>query len=275
MLATRIIVALVLLPVGLLAVYLGGVTFVALIALILVLAAWEYTRLFRACGLQPTGFFVLPGVLLIVLGRWMDGFLSAPWILSLLIMGSMAYHLIAYERGRDQAGTDFAVTVSAWLYIGWLGAYLISLRELPDGMWWLLLVLPTVWLADSGAYFIGSRFGRHRLSPRLSPKKSWEGYLAGLVFGTLGGAGLAALWRLAAGPESAFTPLFGAALGLLLSLVTTLGDLGESMIKRQCGVKDSGNILPGHGGVFDRIDSWLWAAPIGYYAILWFMQTLR
>ena len=136
----------------------------------------------------------------------------------------------------------------------------------------MLLVLPSVWLADSGAYFIGRSFGRHKLSPRLSPKKTWEGYIAGLFFGTLGTVGLVALWRIWAGPEFAITLWEGALLGLLLSAFPTLGDLGESMIKRQSGVKDSGNLLPGHGGAFDRIDSWLWAEPIGYYFILWVLR---
>jgi phosphatidate cytidylyltransferase len=100
----------------------------------------------------------------------------------------MAYHLFQYERGSQRAGTDFAVTLSGILYIGWLGAYLISLRRLPDGLWWLLTVLPAVWLADTGAYLVGSRFGRHKMTPRLSPKKSWEGYLGGILFSVPGTA---------------------------------------------------------------------------------------
>ncbi len=131
----------------------------------------------------------------------------------------------------------------------------------------MLLTLPAVWLADSGAYFIGKRFGRTPFSPRLSPKKTWEGYLAGVVVGILGTTLLAALWRSGAGPDTLITPWRGALLGGILAVITPLGDLGESMIKRQVGVKDSSNLLPGHGGAFDRIDSWLWAAPLGYYII--------
>ncbi|HJW89317.1 MAG TPA: CDP-archaeol synthase [Anaerolineales bacterium] len=269
MLHSRVLVTLVLLPIGLLAIYLGGPVYVALVALILALAAWELFQLFCASGYQPAGFLIVGGSLLVVLGRAWDGFASAAWMLSLLVLVSMAYHLVAYERGRDQAASDFMVTLSGALYIGWLGAYLISIRALPDGLWWLLLVLPTVWLADSAAYFIGQRFGRRKLTPRLSPKKTWEGYLAGIVAGTLGGALLGQLWSSLAGSPTALGPLSGAILGLLLSVLTTLGDLGESMIKRQSGMKDSGKLLPGHGGMFDRIDSWLWAAVIGYYAIAW------
>jgi phosphatidate cytidylyltransferase len=107
------------------------------------------------------------------------------------------------------------------------------------------------------------------MTPRLSPKKSWEGYAGGVLFSVIGTALFAAGWQLWLGPESAITPLRGALVGLVMGLAPTLGDLGESMIKRQVGMKDSGTLLPGHGGVFDRIDSWLWAAPLGYYLIVW------
>ena len=269
MLRTRVLVAAVLLPVGLFIIYLGDWDFAAFVALILGIAAWEYSQIFRVSGYQPASIIAILGAASLALGRAWDGFESAPWIISLIILAGMTYHLVAFERGRDSAGTDFAVTLSAILYLGWLGSYLISIRSLPEGFWWLLLVLPCVWLADSGAYFIGRAFGKHKLSPRLSPKKTWEGYLGGILVGTLGAVGLVYLWKIWAGPSFSISPLQGALLGFILSTITTLGDLGESMIKRQSGVKDSSNLLPGHGGVFDRIDSWLWAAVIGYYFIIW------
>jgi phosphatidate cytidylyltransferase len=270
MLVSRLLVAIVLLPVGILAIAYGGLPYAALVILILVLAAWEYALLFRAGGLRPAGFLIVSGTLSLLLGRVFDGFESSAWLLCLFTLASMTYHLLAYERGRDQAATDFGVTLAGIVYFGWIGGYLISLRHLPEGKWWVLLVLPAVWLADSGAYFIGIRFGRHKLSPRLSPKKTWEGYLGGVVTGLLSGVLLASLWRIGAGPQSALTLWRGGILGLTLAVLTPLGDLGESMIKRQVGAKDSSNLLPGHGGIFDRIDSWLWAGVIGYYTILWF-----
>jgi phosphatidate cytidylyltransferase len=182
----------------------------------------------------------------------------------------MTYHLFAYERGRDQAASDFAVTVSGIFYIGWLGAYLISLRDLPHGMWWVLIALPAVWLADSGAYFVGRAIGKRKFSPRLSPKKTWEGYIGGVIVSTLGAALLAFIWNLI--EPGVMTPLQGGLIGLILALLTVLGDLGASMVKRQFGVKDSSNLIPGHGGVFDRIDSWLWAGVIGFYVIQWLIM---
>jgi phosphatidate cytidylyltransferase len=269
MLVKRLAVAIVLLPVGLMAIHYGGLYYLALVLLLLCLAAWEYVNLFRQVGNRPAMGLVVGGTALLVLERAFFRFTYAPMLISLLILWGMTCHLIAYERGQDQAGTDFALTVAGILYLGWVGGYLISLRDLPLGEWWVLTALPAVMLADSGAYFIGRRFGRHPLSPRLSPKKTWEGYLGGIVVGTLGGALLALLWRTGAGPM--LTPGRGALLGLVLSVIAPLGDLGESMLKRQVGVKDSSNLIPGHGGALDRIDSWLWAGVLAYYLVtfLW------
>lgn len=269
MLAKRVLVAVILLPIGVFLIYLGGAYYFALIALTLGLATWEYTVLFRKGGYQPAAVLSILGVLLLVTGRWLTGFESAPWMISLIILAGMIFHLFAYEKGRDQAATDFAITLSAIFYFGWIGAYLISLRFLPDGMWWVLTILPSVWLADTGAYFIGKKFGRHKITRRLSPKKSWEGYFGGIFTSTIGTYLLVLLWQMISGYSITVTPTQGAVIGMIMSAVTIFGDLGESMIKRQVGEKDSGTLLPGHGGVFDRIDSWLWAAVIGYSIIIW------
>lgn len=269
MLTQRVLAAAVLLPFGLAAIYYGGPVFAGVVLLILALAAWEYSNLFRAGGYFPASAVIIAGTLLLAAGRALGGFENSDWMISLVVLVSMAYHLVAFERGRDKSATEFAITLSGALYLGWIGAYLISLRDLPDGMWWVLLVLPAVWFADGGAYFIGKGIGRHHMTPRLSPKKTWEGYLGGVLVGTLGSALLAAVWGNLAGPGTAITVVNGAILGFVLSVVTVLGDLGASMVKRQVGVKDSSNLIPGHGGVFDRIDSWLWAGVIGYYLIMW------
>lgn len=270
MLAKRILVAGVLLPVGLAAIIIGGIFYDALIALILSLAAWEYIHLFELAGFKPASFVIVGGTLLFVAGRAVNGWESAGWIMTLVIFSSMTYHLFAFERGRDQAGIEFAITLAGALYFGWLGGFLISLRLLPDGLWWMLLALPAIWLADTGAFLVGTQIGRHKMNHRLSPKKSWEGYFGGILFATAGTALLAVIFAPNAMQPAAITPLRGALLGLSLSSLSILGDLGESMLKRQVGAKDSSNLLPGHGGIFDRIDSWLWGIAIGYYIITWF-----
>jgi phosphatidate cytidylyltransferase len=270
MLAKRVATSLILFAVGLPAIILGGIPYFLLIAFFLGVAAWEYVVIFGAAGHRPSPVVVTGGVLVIVAARaFSPDPAVAGSVLTGLVLLAMTVHLFAYEKGRDQAAGDFAVSLAGLVYLGWIGAYLLDLRGLPDGLWWLLLVLPAVWLADSGAYFVGVRFGHRPLVPRLSPKKTWEGYLAGVLTGTLGGALFALLWGQLGG--LAVTPLAGAALGFVLAVLTTLGDLGESMFKRQSGIKDSGNLFPGHGGVLDRVDSWLWAAVIGYYLVGWFL----
>lgn len=269
MLVKRILVVILLLPIGIAAILLGGWVYTALIAMILGLAGWEFAQLFKAGGLQPARWLVIGGILALTIGRYTNGFASADWLLSLCVLLAMTHHLVDFERGRQSAASDFAATLAIIFYIGWIGAYLISLRNLEQGMWWVLLVMPATWFADSGAYFIGSRFGRHKLSPRLSPHKSWEGYLAGIVWGIAGGALLAWIWQILGADPKVITIERGLLVGLVMGVFPTLGDLGESMIKRQVGVKDSSHLLPGHGGFFDRIDSWLWAAVLGYYLIIW------
>ncbi len=250
MLLQRFLVALVLLPIGLLVIHLGGISYAVVIALLVGIAAWEFARLFQAGGWQPSRTLTVVGVLLLLLARFFENAEAEAALLALLILAAMTYHMVKYERGRDESGTDFALTLAGILYMGVLGGYFLSLRNLPEGKWWVLVVLPAIWFADSGAYFIGRRFGRRPFSPRLSPKKTWEGYLGGVLMGVLLTALLTWALQGSAGPGTEVTVLRGALVGGILAVIAPLGDLGESMIKRQVGMKDSSNLLPGHGGAF-------------------------
>jgi phosphatidate cytidylyltransferase len=265
---SRTITALVLAAVGLPAIIYGGLFYYLLLAVILVGAAWEYNRLFRAVQYEPSEIVTVGGVLVIATARFFFAEAAIPlFVLSVLL--AMTIHLFAFERGRDQAALDFAITVAGTVYIGWLGSYLLDLRSLPDGVWWWLLVLPIVWAGDVGAYSIGAIYGKHRMTPRLSPKKSWEGYFAGVFTSIIVGAFFAYAFS-SLGPHplrDLINPLQGGLLGLVIGALAPLGDLGESMLKRQGGFKDSSNIFPGHGGFLDRIDSWIWGAAIGYFLI--------
>lgn len=240
------------------------------IALLLGIAAWEFARIFRNEEHKPSAILTVLGTVAIIVGRGLNAFESADWILGAFILVSMIYHLIDYELGRDQSGTDFTITLAGALYLGWIGSYLLSLRGLPNGMWWFMIALPSVWAADTGAYFFGSQFGKHKLCPRLSPKKSWEGYIAGIFSGPVIGLAFATIALTQLGSDSGITLLRGAILGFVLAAITPFGDLGASMIKRQFKIKDSGNLFPGHGGAFDRVDTWIWASILSYYIITWF-----
>lgn len=157
------------------------------------------------------------------------------------------------------AARDISLAVTGFLYIPLLLMHLVMLRLLPNGSEWLLVIMLIVMTNDSAAYYSGSAFGKHRLYPLVSPKKSIEGALGGLV-GSIGGTLLA---RFTFFPELSLTDavLTAVAIGIL----GQTGDLFESLLKRSFGVKDSGNIIPGHGGVLDRLDSIIFAAPATYY----------
>lgn len=266
-LSQRILVAIVLIPLGVGLIALGGWFYSLFIMLILGLAAWEYWRLFQSGGYRPSAVLLVGGTVAMQLARVVWGVASAEALLALGVMAAMAWQVFSYARSEKTAALDFNINLGGLLYIGWLGSFLISLRFLPDGTWWFMTVMPSIWLADAGAYLVGSRIGRHQLAGSISPKKSWEGYIAGIVTGILGTAALAALWHLRA---PAVTVEKALVIGAVVSVLSPLGDLGESMLKRGFGVKDTSQILPGHGGIMDRIDSWLWAAPIGYYIITLF-----
>lgn len=269
MLRQRALIAILLLPILVWVILRGGWLYVAVVGLALGLAAAEYGLLFRRSGLAPALPLLVVGVTGLIGARFVSPFETQGLLLALFGLAGMTWHLLDYERGAQRSGTDFAVTLSGMLYLGWVGGYLIALRGLPDGEWWVLVALPAVWIGDSAAYMIGSWIGVRRLSPRLSPNKTWEGYLAGVAFGGASGAGLAVLWRLVADHAVSLTPEVGLVVGTAVALISPLGDLGVSMIKREVRVKDSSALLRGHGGMLDRFDSWLWAAVIGYYAVLW------
>jgi phosphatidate cytidylyltransferase len=276
---SRTLTALAMAAIGLPAIIYGGVFYFLVMGIFLVGSAWEYVHLYRAVHYEPHEMVTLGGVLVIATARFFIATTNilpaetANFLFVASILLSMTVHLVAFERGRDQAGLDFTITVAGIAYLGWVGSYLLDLRYLPEGGWWLMLVLPIVWGGDTGAYSIGAVYGKHKMSPRLSPKKSWEGYFAGLFTSVLIGAFFSYAFS-SLGPQplgGLITPLQGGLLGFFIGALAPLGDLGESMLKRQSGLKDSSNIFPGHGGFLDRIDSWVWGAAIGYFIIHFFI----
>jgi len=266
----RLITSLGLVLIGMPAILVGGIFYFLLMATFLIGAAWEYVQLFRAVKFEPQIIITVGGVAFTILARMFFPQFAMP-VYAAIILIALAYHLLAYERGRDQAAFDFSITLAGVTYIGWIGSYLFDLRNLPNGGWWLMLVMGCVWLADSGAYSIGRAYGKHKMAPRLSPKKSWEGYAASVFTGLLAGIFFVYAYTTYGNLTGQITLWQGAILGLILGALTPLGDLGESMIKRQSGIKDSSDIIPGHGGFFDRVDSWLWGAVIGYYFLTFFI----
>lgn len=268
MLVQRAITALLLLPIGIGAIVVGGPVFFVIAAIVILLASAEFLQLFLKDQNRLVYAFTLFSVLAILLARWNRAFELDPILLPLIIIGAMFLHLIKFENGNDRAASEFAFSLSAIIYVGLLGAFAISIRALEMGQWWLLIIFGATWIADMGAYFVGRSIGNHKMLPALSPLKSWEGYLGGIALSILLIPSYVGALAYLGMPEA---PIFNTTnilvIALILSVVAPLGDFGISMIKRQFKAKHTSNLLREHGGMLDRLDSILWAMPIGYLLI--------
>lgn len=260
MLRTRVTSALVLLPLAGLLVYLGGLWWFAAVVLVTSLAAWEFWGMMRKGGFQPP----LAALLLVLLSQEVLAQFDLgdylPAVLTALFIATLSWQL--FLKGRRTPTADWALAFGMGLYLGWMAGHFVKIRALPDGLAWIALALITTWMCDTGAYFIGSWIGRHRLAPRISPKKTWEGVVGGWLAAEVAAVAIGSLLGLNVAQ--------GLTLGLVVAVLSPLGDLSISMMKRQVGVKDSGNIIPGHGGMLDRVDSLLFIVPAVYYFALWF-----
>jgi len=264
---TRVISALILLPIGIAIILIGGGLFDLAMAFIFTLAVYEFVQLMKTGKFAPNLIFAVAFVWVLLLDAVLPRLNLARPALALLLIAALTWQM---RRRSGSPTANWALTVAGGIYLGTAGAHFILIRQLNNGQWWLLLALAGTWLADSGAYFIGRKFGVHKMTPALSPKKSWEGLAGGVAFGVICAALLAAVLSQVL---NIYLPWWaGAVLGLIGALIGVLGDLSISMIKREVGAKDSGHIIPGHGGVLDRLDSLLFTIVVSYYFIVWVIQ---
>lgn len=235
--------------------------FMAAALLLAGIAAWECAAILSHRGSRPFAWLSVTACLAVV-GAFA---LRPPLVVAMAVMTGAALASPALAmlcRDTPEAMLDAAMTTFfPVLFVGLPFAFVVGLQVIPGtiGPDLLLLVMVCVTLSDAGAYYAGSAFGTHPLAPVISPKKSWEGAVGG-VLAAIAGALLAHFWFFRRLPLA-----HAIALGVLLSTAGILGDLAESMLKRAAGVKDSSALLPGHGGVLDRLDSLLVAAPVLYY----------
>lgn len=260
MLRHRIISALIGIPLIFAAVWHGSIPLFILTGLLMVLATLEMVTLFRHLDLHLPYGLTVAGSLLVLASAYLYRDAALGKAITLVLFFVLAAVVLLYPRFSPVEG---AVTVLVALYIG-LFVYIYLLRLLPNGWIWLTFTLVGTWSSDTAAYFIGRRWGRRQLAPLLSPKKTVEGMLGGFL-----GSLLASLAFMGIYPFLPRGRLI--LLGFLLGLAALLGDLVESALKRQAGVKDAGDIIPGHGGILDRFDSMLFTAPLVYYFVSTFM----
>jgi phosphatidate cytidylyltransferase len=274
----RIYTALILIPLVLVLVFLGPRwqwLFTLAVAAVAALAAWEFLSMAQKAGATPPRIAVLLAIVVLFVSNFEWPFQTAA-TLGILSLCLLVY--CTFLRPVEQLMADASASIFCLLYIGFTLISLPALRENPEGNGPSLVtfLLCAVWAGDTAALYVGRAWGRHKLAPTLSPNKTWEGTL-GSVGGSLlstgiliGLAQLMQRWDMGWLSYSGGAWWYWMGLAVVVNVAAQVGDLAESALKRSAGVKDSGSLLPGHGGVLDRIDALLIAAPV-----LWYVQIFH
>ncbi|NDJ33585.1 MAG: phosphatidate cytidylyltransferase [Chloroflexi bacterium] len=264
MLRERVTSALMLGALAFAAVGAGQVTAAAFIVCFIAICLVEYAVLLRSLG-TDTVVMLVWGLALSVQHLLPATFPDAQVFSGLLVV-SVVWTVWRFEHGCDKAFAGFSLMLIGALLIGWMGGHFLLLRLLPQGFFWMVTVVLAVAFADSAAYFIGRKLGKHPMAARTSPHKTWEGYSAGIAAASLGTAAAAALWQLTGTtvPHAACHALI---IGFLVAAIAPISDLFFSVVKRSVGAKHASNLIPGHGGLLDRFDTLLLASAIGYYYV--------
>jgi phosphatidate cytidylyltransferase len=266
----RWLTAAIAMPIVLVFVWFGGWFAFAALVLVVVLGTLELHTMLLHVGYRPLIWISLGLSILFLIAAMFPSYRLSIIEDSLGVSLLVSFSWLFFRKQLDGAMVDWSLTLAISVYLGWPTSFMLLLRGytpatfqgngvvlLPPGAWWLLVVLLGVWGFDAAAFFSGRYFGRHKLAPEISPGKTWEGVAGGLVLSIIAALVLTVV------------PLhvpwyFAILLGVLIGMAATLGDLAESLIKRQTHVKDSGQIMPGHGGMLDRIDSLLFAVIVVY-----------
>lgn len=220
------------------------------------LSQWELYRVLRDKGHRPAEALGLPAGAALLLGALVGGSAAVSFALTLTVIAAFLWFLV--DPDRSHVADGIASTLLGALYVPFLGAHVVLMRDLPHGPALTVSYIGLVAFYDIAAFAFGVKFGKHRMAPSISPKKSWEGTIGATLF--------IFVLAVVVGPFiDPFTAATAGLLALVVALVAPVGDLAESLLKRDLGVKDMGTILPGHGGMLDRIDALLLVAPAAYW----------
>ncbi len=268
----RMLTVLVAVPIIFMSAYLGGLWFFALVAVLTLISLNEFYNMMKAKGMSP--YYTIGNLFTLCIIVFVQFTLKHPnWepVSSLILTSAIitTFSAAIFIRRSSMAVANIGITILGVLYIGWLFSYLVFLRALtPHGIY-LFLLMFSIWGNDSAAYLFGKRFGKKQLSPIISPNKTVEGAIAGLVMAIAVSMFFGMMIEQAHFALNWFHYL---AVGAIIGIFGQISDLSESLIKRDAGFKDSSKIVPGHGGVLDRMDSFIFTAPLLYYYVSWFLM---
>jgi phosphatidate cytidylyltransferase len=256
-------------PLALLVRFGSPLHFLVLIIFIVGLGLFEFYRMLSVKGFPCWGWIGITCGIVLPVAFYVDHAFHREGIVNQAIVSVIVVlsFMVGLFRRQDIgiAAQCIAFTLLGVFYVGWLLSYVLLLRLLIDGPYYVFYIFGVVWLGDAAALVVGTLMGRHKLAPSISPRKTIEGAVGGLL-GSLCGAILGGLWLI-----SHFSLRQCLAVGCMLAVLGQLGDFSESLLKRSAGVKDSGVLIPGHGGILDKVDGILFGAPALYYYILYVM----
>jgi len=255
----RVVVSIAGVPIILISAYLGGYYFFSFVAIICLMSFYEFSLLIKHKGAKVNLYLGVIIIFILLLNQFLN--LIEP--VTIIILSSLSLLTVELFRNKGSAIFNLGSTFLGIFYIGIFSAALISLREFYSsyiysenfGAYLIISIFASIWIGDSAAYYGGITFGKHKLFPRVSPKKSWEGAIFGFIF-SVSTMILAKVLVL-----NALNWINVLVIGIIIGTVGQIGDLVESLIKRDSEVKDSSSLIPGHGGFFDRFDSLLFSAP--------------
>lgn len=241
--------------------FFSPVLFLVFWCALIVTALFELDKALRSKGLRPATPVALGAGLVIVVGTYQLGATAQVFGLALLLLGAMAWSLLDADRSNVMA--NLGATCLMGLWVPFLASFAVSLLIRPEGHWYVMAAVALAVTGDIGAYGFGSGFGRHKMAPSISPAKTWEGFAGGLLTVLVVAAAITAR-------VPGFDLPTALVFGVGVFLAATTGDLAESMVKRDLGVKDLGGIVPGHGGIMDRADAIIFALPVAHAVLTLF-----
>ena len=263
--ATRMLTGFIMGTIAMLCIIYGKLALVALVLFVIFSASKEYVKILENKGFFPSLKVMIASELLIAVIAYFQRLDLVTVALTFCVIGTFMWVLF---RGRQPYIANAATTVLGFIYCGWFPLHLIFLRELSsqrfhDGLGFVVMMFTAILLTDIGCYYAGRHLGKHKLAPVVSPNKTVEGSVGGAVCAVLGAVAVSYFID--------YEWYYAALIGLICTVFAQIGDLCESLIKRDAGVKDSGDTLPGHGGFLDRTDSFIFTIPVMYYFCKYFV----